>query len=67
MSVSSSKDANTLCQPLHISILRALLLVVVGRRWRGHQVRRVGQRVVTGVLLPAAVVALVGYVTLPEL
>lgn len=61
-----SEDADSLCEALDICILPSLIV----RGWRGgrrHEVGRVRQRVLLGEGLPAAVVALVGDVTLTQL
>lgn len=60
-----SEDADSLREALHICILPSL--IVGGQRWgRRHQVGRVGQCVLLGEGLPAAVVALVGDVTFAQ-
>lgn len=60
-----SEDADPLREALHVGVLPSL---VVGgrRRGRGHEVGGVGQRALLGEGLPAAVVALVGDVTLAQ-
>lgn len=61
-----SEDADSLREALDVRILAPL--VVRGRRGRrGHEVGGVRQRVLLGEGLPAAVVALVGDVTLAQL
>lgn len=61
-----SEYADPLGEPLHVCILPGLI-VGAGRRQRGHQVGRVGERVFAGKHLPAAVVALMGDVALTQL
>lgn len=62
-----SEYADPLCETLHICILPAVLVIGSLRRRRRHKVSRVWQSMFTGVHLPAAVIALVGNVTFPEL
>lgn len=62
-----SEYADPLCETLHICILPAVLVIGSLRRRRRHKVSRVWQSVFMGVHLPAAVIALVGNVTFPEL
>lgn len=62
-----SEDAHPLSEALHICILPAIIIIIWGQRGgRTHEVSGVRQGMFFGKCLPAAVVTLVGDVTLAQ-